>query len=182
MTQAPPPNSTPPKDAATGSKPAAGKAAPKAATPAAKKKKGGFRWRLYLFILVVLAGAAVYYLPKQVESLTGVKIPSFIPSHSTAAERIPKPVPPKKGSETVRIPKPVPPKEGTASTATAEDDSMEVLSTRVRQLHAMVAMSLPILGRRTHDPILGLLADEIGDEAWVGRGVPSCQSLPTWKA
>lgn len=24
--------------------------------------------------------------------------------------------------------------------------------------------------------------DEIGDEAWVGRGVPSCQSLPTWKA
>jgi hypothetical protein len=37
-------------------------------------------------------------------------------------------------------------------------------STRVRQLQAMVSMSLPILGRQTHDPILGLLADEIGPE------------------
>lgn len=36
--------------------------------------------------------------------------------------------------------------------------------TRVRQLQAMVAMSLPILGRQTHDPILGLLSDEIGPQ------------------
>ena len=43
-------------------------------------------------------------------------------------------------------------------------NSSVVNPTRVRQLQAMVAMSLPILGRQTHDPILGLLADEIGPE------------------
>ncbi len=34
---------------------------------------------------------------------------------------------------------------------------------RVRQLQAMVNMSLPILGRQVHDPILGLISDEVGE-------------------
>ncbi len=59
--------------------------------------------------------------------------------------------------------------DDTAALVTRLGGSGTLPTARARQLQAMVQMSLPILGRQTYDPILGLLSDEIGVEVGLAR-------------
>lgn len=88
-----PPPSKPPAELAAEAKPSAPPAkSPPPAAAAAKgggKKKSWWKFKLTLVLLVLLAvcGAAVYYFPQQVEKLSGVKIPQFVPSAKKTAEQ-----------------------------------------------------------------------------------------------